>query len=115
LAGDRRQRLVGEGELDGLHLEQALVLLYERVLGLQEDALESGFVEVLERCNYRQPSDELRDQAVLEQVFRLDVTENLAWLAVLRRHHPGGEADRGRTPARRDDLFESGERAAAHK
>src|SRR5215471_18227532 len=41
-----------------------------------------------------------------QEVLRLDLAENFARLAILRRQHLGAEADGGRPPARRDDLLE---------
>ena len=78
-------------------------------------SLSEGLVEVLERGHDGQSADEFRDQAVFQQIFRRDLTEDFAGLAVLRRQHLGAEADRGRPPARRDDLLEAAERAAAHE
>src|SRR5215471_16323806 len=48
-----------------------------------------------------------------QEVLRLDLAENFARLAILRRQHLGAEADGGRPPARRDDLLEPVEGAAA--
>src|SRR5580704_14448685 len=48
---------------------------------------------VFEGGEHRQPPNELRDQAILQQVLRLDVAEYLAGLAVLRRRHLGAESD----------------------
>jgi hypothetical protein len=61
----------------------------------------------------RKAADEFRDQAVLEQVLRLDVAEDLALLAVLRRYHLGAKADRARPAARRNDPLESRSGASA--
>src|SRR5262249_33653875 len=69
LTGDRAKRLFGEREVDGFHLEQPLVLFYQRVLRLGQDLLQRSLVEVLERRDHRQAADELRDQAVLEQIL----------------------------------------------
>ena len=80
-----RQRLVLEGQLDVLHLEQALILLDQRVLRLGEDLDQRRLVEVLERRDHRQAADELGDQAELQQVLRLDLAEHLAGAAVVRR------------------------------
>src|ERR1700760_3517606 len=113
LSGNRAKRLVGEGQLDILHLEQPLILLDQRVLRIGEDLLQRSLVQVLERGDDRQTADEFGDQAVLQEVFRFDVTENLASTAIFRRHHLRGETDRGRTAARRDDLLEAREGAAA--
>src|SRR5262249_33067231 len=115
LAGNGPQRLLRQREIDRLHLEQPLVLFHQRVLGLGENELERGFVEVLERGHDGQSADEFRDQAIFQKVLRLDLTEDFAGLAVLRRNYLGAEADRGRPPARRDDLFEPIEGAAAYE
>src|SRR5580704_49360 len=113
LAGNRGQRLVGQGQIHRLHLEHALVLLDQRVLRLGEDALERRLVEVLQRRDHGKPADEFRDEAVFQQILRLDFAKDFALLAILGRRHPGGEADRGGTAARRDDLLEAGESSAA--
>ena len=107
------KRLVGEREVDGLHLEHALVLLDQRVLRLGEDALERRLVEIFQRRDHRKPADEFRDQAVFQQILGLDLAEDFALLAIFRRQHLGAEADRGGTAARGDDLFQAGESAAA--
>ena len=101
LAGDRVQRLVREGQLDVLHLEQPLVLLDQRVLRLGEDLHQRGFVEILQRRDHRQTADEFGDQAELQQILRLDLAEDLARAAVVRRLHLGAEADRRALAARR--------------
>src|SRR2546428_6009851 len=115
LAGNGAQRLLRQREIDRLHLEQPLVLFHQRVLGLGENELERRLVEVLERGHDGQSADEFRDQAVLQQVFRLDLTEDFTGLAVLGRQHLGAEADRGRAPAGGNDLLQAGEGAAAHE
>src|SRR6266852_5634378 len=113
LAGDRAKRLVGEGQLDVLHLEQPLILLHQRVLRIGQNLLERSFVEILQRGDHRQAADELRDQAVLQEILGLDVTEDFAGTAVFRRQHLGRETDRGRAPTRGDDLLQAGERTTA--
>src|SRR5215471_338566 len=115
LAGNGAQRLLRQREIDRLHLEQRLVLFHQRILGLGENELERGFVEVLERGHDGQSADEFRDQAVFQQVLRLDLTEDFAGLAVLRRQDRGAEADRGRPPAGGNDFLEPIEGAAAYE
>src|SRR6266576_1286460 len=115
LAGNGAKRLLRQREINRFHLEQPLVLLHQRVLGLGENELEGGLVEILERRHDRQSADELGDQAIFQEVLRLDLTENFAGLAILRRQDLGAEADRGRPPARRDDLLEPIEGASAHE
>src|SRR6267142_2633798 len=112
-AGDRAKRLVGEGQLDVLHFEQPLILLHQRVLRICQDLLHRGLVQILQRRDHRQAADELRNQAVLQKVLRLDVTEDFAGAAVFRRQYLGRKADRGRTAARGDDLLQAREGAAA--
>src|SRR5438034_1637907 len=112
--GRRAQRLVAELELGALHLEQAPVLLGEGVLGLGEDRDQGLFVELIERRYHRQAPDELRDQAVLDQVLGLDVVEQVAAVrAVIDVAHLGGEADTALLGAVQDDLLQSREGAAA--
>ena len=95
------QRVLGEGELHALHLEQPLVLLDQRVLRLGQDLDQRRLVEVLERRDHRQAADELGDQAELQQVLRLDLAQDLAGAALVRAAHLGAEADRRALPARR--------------
>src|ERR1700736_5395034 len=113
LAGDRAKSLVGERQLDVLHLEQPLILFHQRVLWIGQDLLERSFVEILQRGDHRQPANELRDQAVLQQILGLDVTEDFAGTAIFRRQHLGCETDRRRAPAGGNDLLQPRERAAA--
>jgi hypothetical protein len=58
LAGNGAQRLLRKREIDRFHLEQPLMLLHQRVLGLGENELERRLVEVLERGHHRQSADE---------------------------------------------------------
>src|SRR6266404_1279061 len=115
LAGNGAKRLLRQREIDRFHLEQPLVLLHQRVLGLGENELEGGLVEILERGHDRQSADEFGDQAIFQQVLRLDLTENFAGATVFRRNYLGAEADRGRPPAGGNDLLEPIEGAAAYK
>jgi hypothetical protein len=61
---------------------------------LGQDELERGLVEIFKRRYDRKPADKFRDQAILEQVFRLDVAEDLALLSVLEGNDLGAEATR---------------------
>src|SRR5262245_5998619 len=101
--------------MDPLHLEQPLILLYQRVLGMGQNELERGLVEILERRYDRKAADEFRYKAVFEQVLRLDLPKYLALLSILGRDDLSAETDRARPAARRNDFFEPGERAAAHE
>src|ERR1700722_902457 len=113
LVRDRLHRLVVEFEAHVFHLEQALVLLYQGVLGLGEDVDQRLFIEVVERRHHRQPADKFGDKAEFEQILRLEILQDLAGLALLGRAHFGAEADRGALAALGDELFQAGEGAAA--
>jgi len=92
-----------EAQLDALHLEHALVLFHQCVLRFREDALERRLVEIFQRRDHGKTTDEFRDQAVFEQILRLDLAEDLALFAILRgmvsallhRHRLSGTADTG--------------------
>src|SRR5215468_8377520 len=103
---DRLERIVGEIEADVLHLEQPLILLYERVLGLGEDVDEGRLVKILKGGDYRQATDKFGDEAELEQVLRLDFLQDLSGLALVRTADVGTEADRRTLAARGDDLLQ---------
>src|SRR5690349_19690496 len=75
LLRDRAKRTLFEADLHFFELEQLGVLLGERVLGLLEDADERIFVERLERNAYWQAANKLGNQAITQQIIRLDFRE----------------------------------------
>src|SRR5215208_4700972 len=75
---NRLECVVREAQLDVLVLEQLLVLTRDRVAWLREDLYERRPVELVERADDRQTADELGDEAVLDQVFRLHLLERRA-------------------------------------
>ena len=79
--GDRLERVVGEAQLHVLVLEQLLVLTRDGVARLREDLDERRLVELVQRADDRQAADELGDQAVLDQVLRLELLERRADVA----------------------------------
>src|SRR5687767_5182722 len=114
LLGDGAERLGIEGEADTLEVEELLVLLGERVLGLEENPDERVFVERLERDDDRKTPDELGNQPEAKQVVGLDfgvgvLLVELGPVAAAR----AGEADLLPAGAGLDDLLEPVERAAA--
>src|SRR5690606_26431966 len=115
LLRDRSQRVLAELELDALHLEELLILLRQRVLRLGQDLDERVLVELLERRDDGQAADELRNETVLDQVFRLDVLQHLADVAprLFLALDLGDEADAALLRAVQDDLVEARERPAA--
>src|SRR6266705_467715 len=52
---------------------------------------------------------------MLQQILRRDIAEDFAGAAVFRRDYLSAETDRARPAARRDDLLEPGEGAAAYE
>ena len=72
------ERLLAELQLGAFHVEEAAVLLGQRVLRLGQDRDQRDFVQLIERRDDRQAADELRDQTVLDQVLGLDVVEQVA-------------------------------------
>ncbi len=86
----------------------------QRVLGLGEDRDQRGFVQLVQRRDDRQAADELRNEAELDQIFRLHVVEQVdAVRARFLRTHFRSEADAALLRAVEDDLLEARERAAA--
>ena len=87
------QRLLGEHQLDPVELEEALELLDERVARLGQDLHQLVARELVDRGHHREPTDELRDQAVLDQVLGQAVLEDLARVALVLGLDRGPEAD----------------------
>src|SRR6185437_4510975 len=83
---DRFERIVPELELRAFHLEEAPVLLGEGVLRVRQNGYERGHIQLIERCHYREPTDELRYQAVLDEILGLHVVEQVA---AMRTHVDG--------------------------
>src|SRR6478735_9431890 len=79
--GDRLEGVVREAELHVLVLEQLLVLARDRIARLRQDLDQRGAIELVQRADHRQPPDELRNQAVLDQILRLDHLERGADVA----------------------------------
>jgi hypothetical protein len=115
LVGNFPKRVLGKVEFDVLHLEQLAVLLDERVLRLDQNALECRLVEVFQRRHHRKAADEFGDQAIFQQVLWFHLTKDFSGLAILRRQDICAKADRGGTPACRDDLLKTTEGAATHE
>src|SRR5437763_2816642 len=111
--GDLPHRVLGEDELDPVVAEEALVLLDERVLRLLEDLDEILAPELVHGGHDRQPADELRDQAEVEEILRHHLGEQLRGFDVVLRADVGAEPEGVLADAARDDLVHPGERAAA--
>ena len=77
LAGDGADGFLRKVQADILELEEALVLLDDRVARLGEDFDQRGLVQLIENAHDRQTTDELGNQAVLDEVLRLGLAEQL--------------------------------------
>src|SRR3954471_1022148 len=113
LVGDRPERVVGEVQVDVVVVEEALVLLRQRVLRLGEDLHEVVALQLVHRAQHGQAADELGDQAEVEKILRHHVGEQLRALRVALRRDLAAEADGVLADTLRDDPVETGERAAA--
>ena len=113
LVGDRLERVLGEDQLDPVELEEALELADQGVLGFGQDADQVGLVELMERRDDRQAADELGDQAVLDQILRQHLLEELAGILVSVVADHGAEADALVVDPPLDHLLQLGEGAAA--
>src|SRR3954470_21765685 len=111
--GNRFERVVGEAQLHVLVLEQLHVLARDRIARLRQDLDQRRLVELVQRADDRQAADELRNQAVLDQVLRLELLERGADVAAAHRLHVGLEAERLLADAAVDGLIEADERGDA--
>src|SRR5438132_13517291 len=119
--GSAQQRQLCDGveasrlkhELDVVQREELLILLHERVLGLGEDAHDVLLIEVVQGDDDRQAADELRDEAVLQQVLRLQVLQGLRDDPLLGPVVRSAKPDRPPPDALLDDLLQAVESAAA--
>src|SRR5205807_1184155 len=67
-----------EFQLSTFHLEELLVLAYQCITGLRENAHQRIFVQWIERRDYWQSADEFRNHAKLDQVITGYFCEQLA-------------------------------------
>ena len=112
--GDGLQRVVGEAQLDVLVVEHPLVLADDRVLGRGQDLDQGRLVEVVQGADDGQAAHELGDEAVLDEVGRLDLRQRApAALAGRGGLGVGAEAEALLADAALDDLVEAHEGAAA--
>src|SRR5262245_60646505 len=110
---DGLERIVGEAELDVLVLEQLHVLTRDRVARLRQDLDERGLVELVQRAHHRQPTDELGNQPVLDQILRFELFQRRADVARAHGLDVGLEPQRLLADAAFDLLVEPDEGAAA--
>ena len=79
---DRPQRAFRELQFHLLEGEQFLILFRERVSRFGQDSNQRAFIQLVQRRDDRQPTDEFRNQAVLEKVFRLNLSRTVRQVAL---------------------------------
>src|SRR5690606_31097848 len=94
-------------ELDLFHFEQLLELLDQRVLGLDQNAYQRLFVQLLQCRSHRQTTDQLGNQTEFDQIFGLYLGEQLADAALGLGTHGRGETDARFFGAVANDLFQT--------
>eukprot|EP01022_Parablepharisma_sp_SALTPOND_P014695 TRINITY_DN2018_c0_g1_i2.p1 TRINITY_DN2018_c0_g1~~TRINITY_DN2018_c0_g1_i2.p1 ORF type:complete len:1935 (-),score=514.39 TRINITY_DN2018_c0_g1_i2:42295-48099(-) len=119
--GLARQRLLGDGvhggradfQLGAFHLQQLGVLLDQGVLGLDQDLDQGVLIQLVQGGDHRQATDQFRDQAELDQVFRLGIEQDFRIGLLGLALDAGREADAALLGTIRDDLGQAIECAAA--
>ena len=99
--GLARQRLLGDRMQGGrtnlqfraFHLEQLRILLDQRILRLDEDLDQRLFRQFRQGGDDGQTAHQFRDQAELDQIFRLRLQHQFAGRALRLAAHGGREAD----------------------
>src|SRR6202790_2559275 len=114
LAGNRAQRRLPDLELDAFHAKHLVILLDQRILGLDQNLNQRRVVEFFQRGDDRQAADELWNQAELDQILGLGLPQQPAQvLAVVGTQHLGAEANPRFRGALANDLLQSIKRPAA--
>ena len=80
---DRLEGVRGELEVDVVELEKPTVLLHEGVARLSQDANESTPIQAAHAGDHRQAAHELGDHAVLQQVLRHNLAEDVSGIQIM--------------------------------
>ena len=110
------QRVVRKSQPHVFEFEQPLVLFQQRVLRFRQYLDERAFVQIVHDPRDRQAADKFRDQAVADQIARLDLFEQFGVAFLWRRRRSiRVEAQRAPPGALLDNFFQAYERSAAEK
>ena len=116
LLGHLVERLRREVQLNAVELEQALVLLDQRVLRLRQHSDQRCAIELRHSGEHRQSTDELRDQAEAEEILGHHVAEDVVRIPLgahsLTVDQIEGEAQLLLAEPLLDDVIEAGEGTA---
>ena len=94
LAGDRMDGSVFDDELYAVHGQQLLVLLDEGILRFGQDFDESFFLQRVKGDDDGETADEFGDETEFQEVFRLDLLEELVHVFVFCFFDIGAEGRR---------------------
>ena len=101
---------------DIFKLEEALVLLEQRVLRFGQDAHEDILVQVVHDAGDWQAADKFRDQAIANQIAGLDLLEQFGVAAARRgRRGVGMKTERVAAGTLLDNFFQANESPSAHE
>ena len=77
LASDGAGRFVREVQAHIFKLEQALILLHDRVFRLGKNLDQRRFIQLVENTHHRQAADKFWNQSVLDKILRLCTAQQL--------------------------------------
>jgi hypothetical protein len=75
LARNLAGRLIGPGDFYAFEIEQARILLQDRVTRASKNIDQRSFVQFVENAEYGQASNKLGDQTVLEKILRFSLAK----------------------------------------
>lgn len=113
LAGDSVDGRVFDDELYAVHGQQLLVLLDEGILRFGQDFDECLFLQRVKGDDDGETADEFGDEAEFQEVFRLDLLEELVHVFIFCFLDIGAEAHDAFGETAVDDFIEASEGAAA--
>lgn len=113
LTGDSVDGSVFDDELYTVHGQQLLVLLDEGILRFGQDLDKGFFLQRMKGYDDGETTDEFGDETEFQEVFRLDLLEELVHVFVFCFLDIGAEAHDALGEAAVDDFIEAGKGAAA--
>src|SRR5262249_1395307 len=112
-ACNRAKRVVAEAKLDAVPLELFLVLLHESVLGSGQNLDHSFLIQFMESSDHRQTADKFRNEAELDEIFRLHLLEQVGHPGLIHCPQIRLESERLLAHPSLNDLLQPDECAAA--
>ena len=113
LAGNGVDGAIVEFQFDMIHGKELLVLLDECVLWFREDPDERIFIQRMQSHDDRQTTDEFRDEAEFQKIFRLDLLQEFCHVLGILLFDIGAESHDTLRQSSVDDFVDAGKSAAA--